>query len=787
VKKIHLKIRPTILFILIFVVALSTVISLGLQYYFSKQLAFKGANESIQQIADKTRLIVKNSYESSDNLLSLLELSTGIHKLPKEKEQHVMLKKLTRALSHNNLIYSLYIGYENKDFYEVINLENEKNLRKKFDAKENERWLIIKIFNKNGNQIEMKQYLDSSLKHTRMLSDSTKYNPTVRPWYKKAMKSKQITKTEPYFFANLESLGVTYSKRIETSNNVIAFDISLKSMARFLKEQEFIKGTQLYMFDDKGKIVASNVKEQQYPHNINEVLRKSTNNQLSTVKVNDAEYSVRYITLKENNEFKTNLSILVPKDAILKPYNEKIYFSIMMNVIFLLILIPLVWLATKLIVKPIDKLMEENKKIIEQDFDNVKIIETPVCELHYLSQSFFTMASAIKKHEEAQVKLMDSFIEVLAGAIDNKSKYTGGHCNRVPILSVMLAKKASSSTSGIFKDFQLNSKEEIREISIAAWLHDCGKVTTPEYVVDKATKLETLYNRIHEIRTRFEVIHRDLIIESFYKIEKGEDKTEVNSWLEMEHQTLKDDFEFIANANKGAEFMTKNHQKRVHTIAQRIWVREFDNTLGLSRDEQKRHPMSLSKQEYLLSDKQEHIIPREYFSKEEHDEFGFKIEVPEDLYNLGEVYNLTIEKGTLTKEERFKINEHMIMTIKMLEQLPFPKHLARVPEYAGAHHETLIGTGYPKKLKKEQMSIPARIMAVADIFEALTASDRPYKEAKKLSEAIKILSYMAKDKHIDEDIFNLFLTSGVYLEYAQLHLKAEQIDEIIVSEYLLAS
>ena len=351
----------------------------------------------------------------------------------------------------------------------------------------------------------------------------------------------------------------------------------------------------------------------------------------------------------------------------------------------------------------------------------------------------------------------------------------------------MLVKNASSETSGIFKDFELNTKDELRELSIAAWLHDCGKVTTPEYVVDKATKLETIYNRIHEIRTRFEVIHRDLIIESFYKIQDGQNENEVNDWLEKEHLSLKDDFEFVSKANKGAEFMKNEDKQRIHEIAKRVWVREFDNTLGLSQEETKRHGLNPSRQEYLLSDKKEHIIQREAFSKEEYDKHGFNMVVPEDLYNLGEVYNLTIVKGTLTPEERFKINEHMIMTIKMLDKLPFPKHLQRVPEYAGAHHETLIGTGYPKKLKKEQMSIPARIMAVADIFEALTASDRPYKEAKKLSEAIQIMSFMAKDKHIDEDIFNLFLSSGVYLEYAELHLNKEQIDEINIQEYLLAS
>ena len=160
------------------------------------------------------------------------------------------------------------------------------------------------------------------------------------------------------------------------------------------------------------------------------------------------------------------------------------------------------------------------------------------------------------------------------------------------------------------------------------------------------------------------------------------------------------------------------------------------------------------------------------------------MQVPKHLYNQGEIYNLTIKKGTLSEEERFKINEHMIMTVKMLEELPFPKNLEKVPEYAGAHHETLIGTGYPRRLKKEDMSIPARIMAVADIFEALTAADRPYKEAKKLSESIKILSFMVKDEHIDEDIFKLFLTSGVYMNYAKEYLKEEQIDEVDISKYV---
>ena len=185
-----------------------------------------------------------------------------------------------------------------------------------------------------------------------------------------------------------------------------------------------------------------------------------------------------------------------------------------------------------------------------------------------------------------------------------------------------------------------------------------------------------------------------------------------------------------------------------------------------------------------MSDKQDHIVVRENFDHDLYKAEGFKENVPEHLYNYGEIYNLCIEKGTLTPEERYKINEHVIMSIKMLEKIPFPSHLSKIPEYAGTHHETLIGTGYPRKLTKSELSIPTRIMAIADIFEALTASDRPYKKAKTLSESIKIMSFMVKDQHIDADLFKLFLSSGIYKTYAQKYLKAEQIDEVDVKSYL---
>lgn len=421
-------------------------------------------------------------------------------------------------------------------------------------------------------------------------------------------------------------------------------------------------------------------------------------------------------------------------------------------------------------IKRQDKIMARSDKRQKQEYDELqdKLLE-------------------VQALQDAQAKLMDSFIELIAGAIDAKSKYTGGHCLRVPELTISLVKEASSSSEGIFSDFVLDTEDELRELSIAAWLHDCGKVTTPEYIVDKATKLETIYNRIHEIRTRFEVIHRDLTIESLEKKLAGEDANVVETWLEQEHIKLIQEFETLAKANVGSEFMKDDTKDLIKDIASRTWTRNFDDTLGLAHEEKQRvlkENTPTPNIETLLSDKIRHIIPRENFDYEEYEKFGFKTKVPENLYDLGELTNICISAGTLSNEDRFKIQEHIIMTIKMLEVLPFPENLKNVPLYAGAHHETLIGTGYPRQLTKDEMPIPARVMAIADVFEALTASDRPYKEPKTLSASIKILSFMVKDQHLDEDLFKLFLSSGVYKEYALKYLQASQIDEVDISQYL---
>jgi len=389
---------------------------------------------------------------------------------------------------------------------------------------------------------------------------------------------------------------------------------------------------------------------------------------------------------------------------------------------------------------------------------------------------------------EGQKNLLESFIELIASAIDAKSPYTGGHCQRVPKLTEMLARVASATNKGPFKEFSLN-EEEFYELHIAAWLHDCGKVTTPEYVVDKATKLETIYNRIHEIRTRFEILKRDAEIAYLRNLmEGGKDPEKLKAEFDSEIQAIDDDFSFIAESNVGGEFLDEEKVERIQKIGTRRWVRTLDDRLGLSHDEMLRiesHPArSVPCEESLLDDKPEHVVMWSEMDRLAGEAEGFKMDVPKTKFNKGEVYNLSISRGTLTAEERYKINEHIVQTIRMLNHLPFPKSMKRVPEYAGGHHETLIGTGYPKRLSKDEMSVPARVMAIADIFEALTACDRPYKKAKTLSEAIKIMSFMRNDEHIDPDLFDLFLTSGVYRAYAEVFLDPAQLDEVDIKPFL---
>ena len=318
--------------------------------------------------------------------------------------------------------------------------------------------------------------------------------------------------------------------------------------------------------------------------------------------------------------------------------------------------------------------------------------------------------------------LFESFIAMINSAIDEKSPYTGAHCQRVPALTMMLAEAVNETRVGPLSDFHMNDKDRY-ELKIAGLLHDCGKVTTPVHVVDKATKLQGIYDRIHLLDTRFEILKRDAEI-AMLKDGTQDSRARLRERLRQ----LDEDRMFLRAANIGGERMRDEDIERVKRIAGYRWT----DTSG--------------HEALFLSD--------------------------------DELKNLTIRAGTLTAEERQVINHHIVATIRMLESLPWPKHLKNVPEYAGGHHERMDGKGYPKGLTGEQMSVQARVMGIADIFEALTAKDRPYKKGKTLSESLEILGRMSLNGHIDPKLFDVFVRRRIYLRYAEMFLDKEQIDVV---------
>lgn len=364
-------------------------------------------------------------------------------------------------------------------------------------------------------------------------------------------------------------------------------------------------------------------------------------------------------------------------------------------------------------------------------------------------------------------RLLESFIEVIAKAIDNKSPYTGEHCQKVPVITRMLASAAISATDGPFKNFEM-SENEWYSLHIASLLHDCGKITTPDYIVDKSSKLEIPYNRIHEIRNRFEIMRRDAHIEYLQKrLANSDTKENLQAAFVAKVKKLQEDFAFIGQCNIGDTPLTDEDIKHLDDLSENTFTRYFSRMVGLSWNEKK----LIDNPEIYESPQEEHLL-------------ADRPEQIKAIYNQGELTNLKIKSGTINKDERAKINEHVSTTIDMLKDLSFPPELSNIIEYAGAHHERVDGKGYPNGLTGDQMSIPAKIMAIADVYEALTARDRPYKEPKKLSVVLSIMRDMKNSGHLDPDLYDLFIKSGVYLDYAKEYISKDQIDDINPEEYL---
>lgn len=401
------------------------------------------------------------------------------------------------------------------------------------------------------------------------------------------------------------------------------------------------------------------------------------------------------------------------------------------------------------------------------------------------------LAVAIETHHltESQVQLFSALVRVLADAIDAKSPYTGGHCTRVPEIAMMLSDRMEAEDTGVYADFALDDDER-RSFQLAAWLHDAGKITSPESVVDKATKLETIYNRIHEIRTRFEVLWRDADIACLEAQLDGQARVTAEAQRDASRAKLRDDFDFIAQCNIGGESMDDAVVERLERLAATTWLRHFDNRLGLSSAEMHRfeaccpEPVDLPATEHLLADSAEHLIPWGDSHKpavepdDPRNTLGFNMTLPTYRQNLGELHNLSIRGGTLAAEDRYLINDHVVQTLLILKKLPWPDHLQHVPELAATHHERMDGKGYPRRLAADSLSTQDRILAVADVFEALTAPDRPYKSAKTISASLRIMAMMCREGHLDPELYIYFLRKRVWETYALSFINPAQIDEV---------
>ncbi len=783
-----IRIRTSILANILFVVFLVSVGLIFLQYHFSHRAALEATRETFRHIADKVAIHMRDKDRLVRTLLSQVALYPRIRVEPKREGLPPNALRFAETMKRNKRIYSMYVGFPNGDLFEVASLQGDPVLLKGFRAPSGAHYLVIRVYKTPSGRVRKYDFYDKRLRWLSQRRESTSYDARKRPWYTQARTHAGTVRSLPYLFSFLGKRGITYSRAVDVKGTVAAIDFTLEEVDDILKKQVFAPTAEIFMFDKGGDVIASSSPSKESLPLILQVLDNTPPGRVVILRQGEKEKFVMFKPLTNEVGEGVYLGFSVDADIMMEPYLRNLYLALAAASLFLVLSVPFVFNTTSRIVRPIRALMKENEKVRERRFGEVAPVETNIIELMELSDSLVSMSHSIQEYERSLEEMIHSFIKLIADAIDAKSPHTGGHCKRVPVLALELTRVAEASEEGPFANFRFKGEDDRKAFEMGAWLHDCGKITTPEFVVDKATKLETIYNRIHEVRTRFEVIWRDVDIAFYERLLEGEDRETLEKWRKEEKEKLMDDFAFVARCNLGDEFMDGEKKARLHRIARRTWVRHFSNRLGISQIEMERFggmpepPLPVT--EFLLADRPEHLVPRGGFDEERYRERGFKLDVPELLYNFGEIYNLSIPRGTLTPEEIFKIREHVIMTIEMLEALPYPEGLKNIPKYGGTHHETLDGTGYPRGLRGEELSIPARIMAIADIFEALTASDRPYKKGKTLSQTLRIMGLMVKEGHLDRDLFFLFLKSGIYRDYAEKYLKPYQIDTVNLEELL---
>jgi HD-GYP domain-containing protein (c-di-GMP phosphodiesterase class II) len=953
---VHISVMFTFLLLL-------TGVVLGLfNYRQTTQIILSSSEKLFERIEQDVRLDMSATYQPIRHLLSLLAENPATQAARLE-QRLPLLRPFSQSLVDNPNLASLYLGYANGDFFMVRPLRSAalKTLLKAPEAAAYQVWSIE--HDPQGAVHSQSLFFDQALTPiSRQDNPDDSYDPRSRAWFNDARQQNQQITTEPYVFFSTHNVGTTLARR-SGENAVIGADLTLVALSAALSKHVVTPSTEIALFDadgnavaypDSGRLIVDSssahlAKAADLSPGLHALLSgAATGNRLEA---DGRQWIVARSSIQEGGPKGLQLALLVPEDELLVDAYRLRWQGALITLATLLLCLPLGWVISRILVKPLHALVKEADAIRSFDFNFPLARRSPVLEVDQLSvsmarmkdtlASFFRITDTLgaetrfapllqrvlfetvqiaqaqagliylresdssrmepyglvidgtsqaleafdiqghdlqqnkgpawfeqlvsannvvsnfgvdqagdlqkvllamqsprihligirlhNRHDETigllillvndsgaaadleklrpdriaflqavsgaaavsiesqrlqarQKQLLDAFIQLLAGAIDAKSPYTGGHCQRVPELTLMLAQAAAASQAPAFRAYQPN-ENEWEALHIAAWLHDCGKVTTPEYVVDKATKLETINDRIHEIRTRFEVLKRDAWISYWQARALGGDEGALAELRDATLTALDDDFAFVARCNLGSEAMAEADLQRLDDLARRTWLRTLDDRLGVSWEENRRQSRTpapgLPVSEKLLADKPEHLLERDPNELiPEDNPWGFKLDVPRYKYNRGELYNLSISRGTLTREERYVINHHMVQTIMMLSHLPFPGHLDSIAEIAGGHHEKMDGTGYPKRLKREDMSLPARMMAIADIFEALTAADRPYKKAKTLNEALAIMATMCREAHIDAQLFGLFINEGVYMQYALRFLDPGQIDSV---------
>lgn len=953
---VHISVMFTFLLLL-------TGVVLGIfNYGQTTQIILSSSEKLFNRIEQDVRLDLRNTYEPIRHLLSLLADHPAAQ-APDLEQRLALLKPFTQSLKDNPDLASLYLGYGNGDFFMVRPLRTAE-LKTLLKAPETAAYQVWSIERNSSGQVQSQGlFFDQDLALiSRQDNPDETFDPRTRAWFSSASRDRDQITTEPYLFFSTHNIGTTLARR-SGENAVMGADLTLAELSATLANHVVTPSTEIVLFDAQGNAIAypdsrKLIIDDQKAHlakaaDLSPSLGALLNHPPAGNRLDAAgrQWIIARSHMQEGGPQGLELALLVPEDELLVDAYRMRWQGALITLATLLLCLPLGWLTSRILVKPLRALVQEADAIRSFNFNFPASRRSPVLEVDQLSvsmlrmkdtlASFFQITDSLSaetrfapllervlfetvnigqaqagllylresdgdlmepqglvingtsqalssfdvrahelqsprspawlqqlanadnvvtnlgfeqagdlqkvllalesprvhliglrlhnRHSETvgllillladsghesdleklrpdriaflqavsgaaavtiesqrlqakQKQLLDAFIQLLAGAIDAKSPYTGGHCQRVPALTLMLAQAAAASQDPAFSGYQ-PTEDEWEALHIAAWLHDCGKVTTPEYVVDKATKLETLNDRIHEIRTRFEVLKRDAWINYWQAIALGGDEQHLAEQRNATLAGLDDDFAFVARCNLGGEAMAESDLQRLRSLAQRTWTRTLDDRLGVSWEENRRLSRTpaptLPVSEPLLADKPEHLFERAEAERIPDDNpWGFKLDVPHYKYNRGELYNLSIARGTLTREERYIINHHMVQTILMLSHLPFPGHLNNVAEIAGGHHEKMDGTGYPKRLKREEMSLPARMMAIADIFEALTAADRPYKKAKSLSEALGIMATMCRDAHIDPQLFELFINARIYLQYAEQFLDPQHIDAV---------